>query len=104
MNCGFDIGCYFEPAVTLWQTIVGIWTVWWPVALFDAGMFVGAILGPKIVLAINTLGGILLVYDRFKPVPEPDYETGEPTSLQKTQTSPPKKPKGIFGDLVARKR
>lgn len=105
-GCGFlDIACMaggaLAPLFAFWDTLVAFWNTWWPVFLFDAGMLVGSILGPRIVIALNTIGFGWFLYDRFKPVPEP-IETELPA---KDKIPAPKKPKRptIFDDLLKRK-
>lgn len=106
MSCDLiDIGChvaaYFDPLLTWWGGVGAFIRSWWWLAYGAAAMALGAHLGPARVYAVITAGVVALAV-RFWPQPadEPDYETGEPPSLQKTQTSPEKKRrtlKDIFG-------
>ena len=97
MTCGFlDVSCMFGNATAPIFAFINAWA--W-LGWFVAGLIIGGILGWRVVLAVLTLGIGYFLYDRFKKADEPAYETGEPEPPPK-----PKKPKGIFGDLVARKK
>ena len=95
MSCSLlDFGCHVSNFLA---PVQAFWAAWWPLGLFVSGLIIGGILGWRVVLAVLTLGVGYFLYDRFKPIPEPDWETGEP--LQKVQQLPPKKkPKPILAD------
>ena len=95
MSCTLlDFGCHVGSFLA---PVQAFWASWWWLGLFDLGLILGAFMGPRIVIALNTIGFGWWLYDRFKPIPEPDWETGEP--LQKVQQLPPKKkPKPILAD------
>lgn len=98
MTCGLiDLGCHFGTATAPVFAFINAWA--W-LGWFIAGLIVGGILGWRTVLGVLTVGVGIWLYDRFKATPEP-IETDLPP---RDRQPPPKKPKGIFGDLVARKR
>jgi hypothetical protein len=105
MSCGaIDIGChvaaYFDPLLTWWGAAGAFIRSWWWVAYGAVMLLIGAHLGPARAYGIVTAGVVAIVL-RYWPqrADDPEYETGEPEPPPK-----PKKPKGIFGDLVARKK
>lgn len=72
--------------------LVAFWNAWWWLGLLDIGLLAGAFLGPRMVLAINTVGLGWFLYNRFKPIPEPIE-----TELPKRDREPaPKKPKKVM--------
>lgn len=91
MNCGLDIACHVSGALAPLMTF---WAAWWPLGLFIAGLIVGGILGWRVVLAVLTLGIGYMLYDRFKPAPEPT-ETDLP-ARDREPAPKPKKRKTIF--------
>ena len=89
-GCGLDVGCMIGGFLAPLQAF---WAAWWPLGLFVLGLIVGGILGWRVVLAVLTLGVGFFLYDRFRPVSEPDY--GLPA--QDVEPAPkPKKRKTIF--------
>lgn len=104
MTCGaIDIGChvaaYFDPLLTFWGGVGAFIKSWWWLAFGAACMALGAHLGPVRTYAVISAGVVALIVRLWpQKADEPDFETGEP------EPPKPKKPKGIFGDLVARKK
>ena len=96
-GCGLiDLACHAQGALA---PFFAFWSAWWPLGLFVCGLIIGGILGWRVVLAVLTLGVGYFLYDRFKPIPE-TIETDLP---KKDRVPAPKKPKGIFPDLLKRK-
>lgn len=77
MTCGLlDVGCHASAFLApAWAFVL----TWWWVAYGAAMLLLGSWMGPRLVLAILTVGIGVLVYDRVRNrADEPDYETGEP--------------------------
>jgi hypothetical protein len=91
MNCGLDLACHLGGLIAPLQAF---WATWWPLGLFTVGLIIGGVLGWRVVLAVLTLGVGYFLYDKFRPVSEPDY--GLPA--KDVEPAPkPKKRKTIFG-------
>ena len=102
-GCGLiDLACHAQGALA---PFFAFWNAWWPLGLFVCGLIVGGILGWRVVLAVLTLGVGYFLYDRFKPIPEPDFDLPA-----KDKVPAPKKHKpivadtSIFDDLMTRLR
>lgn len=92
MSCSlWDVPCHVGSFLA---PVQAFWATWWWLGLFDLGLILGAFMGPRIVIALNTIGFGWWLYDRFKPVPEPIE-----TDLSPRDREPaPKKPKPILAD------
>lgn len=88
-TCGLDLSCYIAGVTA---PFFAFFNTWWPLGLFVLGLIIGGILGWRVVLAVLTLGVGYFLYDKFRPVPEPDY--GPPA--KDVEPAPKKKRKTIF--------
>lgn len=102
-GCGFlDLACMASGAFAPVFAFINAWA--W-LGWFLAGLIIGGILGWRPVLAVITLGVGIWLYDRFKPIPEPDFDLPA-----KDKVPAPKKHKpivadtSIFDDLMTRLR
>lgn len=94
-----DLSCLANPWACYWSWLDGLPFLYVLLSGVAVGMVLGAVLGRIGVAAVLTLAAGFLVWRKVEG-DDPDYETGEPASLQKTQTSPPKKRRtlqDIFG-------